>query len=479
MTTGTTTTSIQHPNFHLLRRDCRAVGALPRLATTVGYGCSSTPQTRNAVAGAEWPDAAGPWLLYLRQRHWTPVAALGAVRADPGRDSRAAVVRSDASSALPAGGGALVDGGWPRPIQLFQLSGGWMTGLQFFLADSSSARTLIFADSPGRHRHLQPSSFPDPHLRRRQRGGVSVCIRLTQPGVFVRSRRVHPGEIVKEVGQLQSPSPPGPDHSDRTWWSGTSRQRRAPPDRTVINHEPLLINRGSVAPAEATQREPLPRLRLRETHTDIARYGGANEATRRAVRHPRHSGRARPAYWPWRSRRFRPWAAGGEVEPHPSSVLGPARARRVHRGRRAAAPSASPGAPEGRGRGGGGRRAGRDSTALNLVKATPPGDRVLLLDRDFPAQAVRGCGLGEGAPAHGLDFVPPVAVRECGCATGGRAPSRGDRSSDCQECSTPSRGGARGRRRPSEALMALAARRFRRAALARDSAGWVVAADSS
>jgi|GEM_PF-129947 len=498
----------RHPNFRRFLGEIAVqslVAMRPRLAsarTTVTVGLqllldhlkpgTQVARVLNGPTHDVWLD---PWLLYLRQRGvdfrlGTPVAALESERGriTGARLASGEVVRADYYvSALPAERMApLVDerlaAADPQLAQLSTLSGGWMTGMQFFLRRDLRLAPghLIFADSPWALTGISQPQFWAPGVlgtfgNGSAAGVLSVCISdWTQPGLFVRkpARECTREEILQEVwAQLQSHvAASGQDRlEDRDlvdWYLSDSVEHR--PDGTVVNHEPLLINT-----AGSWWRRPEACSRIENlflasdyvrTHTDIATMEGANEAARRAVNGLlEHSGRAeaRCAVWPLEEPAA--FAVPQALDrqclklglPHPlRALLGPAPTAGTHAPEVAAAqrrePPPATRAPEvaaqprrerlrlapkldadvvvvGAGPAG-------TSTALNLARADRSwASRVLLLDRaQFPRPKL--CG---GAVTHlgekvlrrmGLDFVPPhVAVREVRLVYDGQACTfRGD-----------------------------------------------------
>jgi geranylgeranyl reductase family protein len=482
----------RHPNFRRFFGEIAVqslVAMRPRLASartivTIGMQLvldhlqpgTQVARLLNGPTHDAWLD---PWLLYLRQRGvdfrlGTPVVAL---ECEQGRISGARlasgeVVRADYYvSALPAERMApLVDErvaeADPQLAQLSSLSGGWMTGLQFFLRRDVRLAPghLIFADAPWALTGISQPQFWAPGVLRtfgdgNAAGVLSICISdWTQAGVFVRkpARECSREEIVQEVwAQLQRHvASSGQDRlEDRDlvdWYLSDSIEHR--PDGTVVNHEPLLINTvGSWwrRPEACTRIENLFLASdFVRTHTDIACMEGANEAARRAVNGVlEHSGRsaARCEVWPLEEpAAFRaPQALDRQCLklglPHPLlPLLGPAWTPGA-RAPEVAAPPPRERRPRlvpkldadvvvvGAGPAG-------TSTALNLVKTDRSwGSRVLLLDRArFPRPKL--CG---GAVTHlgekvlrrmGLYFVPShVAVREVRLVYDGRSCTfRGD-----------------------------------------------------
>ena len=476
----------RHPNFQRFFGEIAVqslVAMRPRLAsarTTVTIGVqllldhlkpgTQVARVLNGPTHDAWLD---PWLLYLRQRgvdyrFGTPVAALDCEkgRITGARLASGEVVRADYYvSALPAERMAqLVDehlaAADPQLAHLSSLSGGWMTGLQFFLRRDLRLAPghLIFADSPWALTGISQPQFWAPDVTRTfgdgsAAGVLSVCISdWTQPGVFVRkpARECTREEIVREVwAQLQRHiASSGQDHLDDQdlvgWYLSDSVEHR--PDGTVVNHEPLLINT-----AGSWWRRPEATTRIENlflasdyvrTHTDIATMESANEAARRAVNGVlEHSGRSAARCEVWPLEEPAAFAAPQALDrkclklglPHPlRSLLGPAQAPATRAAEVVALPPRE-------------RRAVRatkldadvvvvgagpagTSTALNLVKADRSwGSRVLVLDRaQFPRPKL--CG---GAVTHlgekvlrrmGLGFVPPhVAVREVRLVYDGRA----------------------------------------------------------
>ncbi len=482
----------RHPNFRRFFGEIAVqslVAMRPRLAsarTTVTIGLqllldhlkpgTQVARVLNGPTHDVWLD---PWLLYLRQRgadfrFGTPVAALDCEqgRITGARLSSGEVVHSDYYvSALPAERMApLVNERLatadPQLAHLSSLSGGWMTGLQFFLRRDLRLAPghLIFADSPWALTGISQPQFWARDVLRTFGGGnaagvLSVCISdWTQPGIFVRkpARDCTREELVKEVwAQLQSHiAASGQDRlADEDlveWYLSDSVEHR--PDGTVVNHEPLLINT-----AGSWWRRPEACTRIENlflasdyvrTHTDIATMEAANEAARRAVNGIlERSGRAEAPCPVWPLEEPAAFAPPQALDrqclklglPHPlAKLVGPVRTP----GKRAPEVAAPP--PRERrprlvpkldadvvvvGAGPAGT-----STALNLVKADRSwGSRVLLLDRArFPRPKL--CG---GAVTHlgetvlrrmGLDFVPKhVAVREVRLVHEGRSCTfRGD-----------------------------------------------------
>ncbi|HET6982602.1 MAG TPA: FAD-dependent oxidoreductase [Myxococcaceae bacterium] len=476
----------RHPNFQRFFGEIAVqslVAMRPRLAsarTTVTIGLqllldhlkpgTQVARVLNGPTHDAWLD---PWLLYLRQRgvdyrFGTPVAALDCEkgRIIGARLRSGEIVRADYYvSALPAERMApLVDEGLaaadPQLAHLSSLSGGWMTGLQFFLRRDLRLAPghLIFADSPWALTGISQPQFWAPGVTRTfgdgsAAGVLSVCISdWTQPGVFVRkpARECTREEIVREVwAQLQKHiASSGQDRLDDQdlvdWYLSDSVEHR--PDGTVVNHEPLLVNT-----AGSWWRRPEACTRIENlflasdyvrTHTDIATMESANEAARRAVNGVlERSGRSAAPCEVWPLEEPAAFAAPQALDrkclklglPHPlrsllvptpapaaraaEVVALPTRERRAVRATKLDADVVVVGAgPAG------------TSTALNLVKADRSwGSRVLVLDRaQFPRPKL--CG---GAVTHlgekvlrrmGLGFVPPhVAVREVRLVYDGQA----------------------------------------------------------